>query len=195
MTDYSLIFGVVIIIVVILAAIVFLIYKRKQRNTPVNVESKDIARPLPGSPEPHAPAGTEKKQTSLQEEVSRKAGPVPPVIDHARVKDGELTGGKKDITESLLALVEKYSLDQVTLATEDGLVFAYSDPETAQNDAAFCGELYVNRKKPGAPGIFLFRLVHKNSGLIGIIRAKKPVPDKALPQIEADTKDILNFWI
>jgi hypothetical protein len=106
-----------------------------------------------------------------------------------------LINGRNDITQSLLALVEKYSLDQFTIATADGLVFASSGAETAQDDAAQFGEMFANNPLSETPGAVLSGLSHKGSDLILIVRTKLPVPDEIQKSIEKDTKDILNWWI
>ena len=96
---------------------------------------------------------------------------------------------------SLRALVEKYSLDQFTIATSDGLVFASSGGESAQTDAARYGELFVNDPLAETPGVALFGFTHKGSTLVGIIRTNLQIPGEISRMIEEDTKDILNWWI
>ena len=82
----------------------------------------------------------------------------------------ELVRDRADITASLLALAGKYFFDEFTLATHDGLVFASTGSENALNDAALYSSMHADNPGSSIPGIILFDLVHKNSGLIGIIR-------------------------
>jgi hypothetical protein len=110
-------------------------------------------------------------------------------------KEINLLNGSPDITQSLRALVEKYSFDQFTIATSDGLVFASSGAETVQNDAAQYGERFASDPYSETPGVVLFGLSHKGSDLVLIIRTNLPVPDEIRTAIEKDTKDILNWWI
>jgi hypothetical protein len=106
-----------------------------------------------------------------------------------------VTEGMADITTSLRTLTEKYSLDQFTIATADGLVFASSGGDNAQNDAARFGEMFVNDPLVETPGVTLFGLDHKGSDLVGIIRTDLQIPEEISLMIENDTKDILNRWI
>ena len=112
-----------------------------------------------------------------------------------RPKGVSVVEGMEDVTGSLRALVEKYSLDQFTLATADGLVFASSGGESAQTDAASYGELFVNDPLAETPGVVLFGFTHKGSDLVGIIRTNLQIPEEISHMIENDTKDILNKWI
>jgi hypothetical protein len=106
-----------------------------------------------------------------------------------------VTDGMPDITASLRTLTEKYSLDQFTIATSDGLVFASSGGESAQDDAAHFGEMFVNDPLAETPGVTLFGIDHKSSDLVGIIRTNLQIPEEIAMLIEKDTKDILNKWI
>jgi hypothetical protein len=129
--------------------------------------------------------------------VSRKSV-VQPVQRPAvlpRPKPVSVIEGSTDVTASLHALVEKYSLDQFTIATSDGLVFASSGGESAQTDAARYGELFVNDPLAETPGVALFGFTHKGSNLVGIIRTNLQIPEEISRMIEDDTKDILNWWI
>ena len=124
--------------------------------------------------------------------------PSPPLARIAELpepKDTGLIDCRKDLTESLVALADKYSLAGFTIATTDGLIFASSGEDTAQTDAATYSEIYKNDPLTETPGIELFGLRHKGSELVGIIRTRNPLPDKILQQITADTKVILNWWI
>lgn len=97
-----------------------------------------------------------------------------------------------DIQESLRALVKKYSLDSFTIATSDGLVFASSGGETAQEDAAAFSRHAEIRE---SVGVALFGITHSGSELTGIIRSKGIITGEIQKRIESDTKDILNRWI
>jgi len=112
-----------------------------------------------------------------------------------RPKEISLIDGRADITGSLHALAEKYSLDRFTIATSDGLVFASSGEEDAQADAARYGGIYHADPLAETPGAVLHGISHKGSDLVLIIKTPLPVPDEIRISIENDTKDILNWWI
>lgn len=110
-------------------------------------------------------------------------------------RDIDLTSSCRDMTESLTALTEKYSLTSFTIATQDGLVFGSSGGDTPQSDAAIFSEIFKNDPLNETPGVILFRLTHKGSELIGIIRTKPSLPKELLQQIAGDAKNILNVWV
>jgi hypothetical protein len=106
-----------------------------------------------------------------------------------------LLSDRSDITESLIALVVKYSLEGFTIATSDGLVFASSGAQSATEDAAQYGEMYTSGSFADTPGVVLSGISHEGSNLILIIRTSLPVPEENRRNIEKDTKDILNWWV
>lgn len=110
----------------------------------------------------------------------------------APVPEVDILENCQDFQQSLLALTDKYSLDSFTIATSDGLVFASSGGNTAQEDAAIYSRKY-DGKKP--TGIALFRLNHKGSELVGIVRSTDIITGVTQKCIESDIKKILNKWI
>ena len=110
------------------------------------------------------------------------------------LKEIEILYGRTDITQSLLALVEKYSLGIFTLATSDGLIFASSVGEDSQTDAATYSKM-VNHDPPlTTPPVIVFGLTHKGSTLVGVIRTQNPVSEDISKRIATDTQAILNWW-
>lgn len=140
-------------------------------------------------------------------EYRPKSKPVSPLLKkslpHPVTKPGTLplpktagvVDGMTDISGSLRALVEKYSLNQYTIATSDGLVFASGGGESAEKDAARYGGMSGSNLVAETPGITLLRFTHKGSNLIGIIRTNLQIPTEIRRMIEQDTQDILNWWI
>jgi hypothetical protein len=194
--DTTTVLVITIIAVIILLAIVFLVSRRKRESPPAGGPEDLSGRPI-GSLDykPGLQPVKETKTLPPSQAAGRPPDESPRVIGQIPVKEIELVEGRADITGSLLALAEKYSLDQFTIATKDGLVFASSGSKNAQNDAAVYSSMYSDDPGTIIPGVVLFELVHKNSGLVGIIRTDKPVPERILAKIAADTKDILNWWI
>jgi hypothetical protein len=123
------------------------------------------------------------------------APPTARTAEAPKPKEMDLTSACSNTTESLQALVEKYSLKSFTIATADGLIFGSSGDETDQADAAIFSAIFKNDPLAETPGVVLFGLAHKGSDLIGIARIPSPLPRGIIQQIAADTKIILNWWI
>ncbi len=100
-----------------------------------------------------------------------------------------------DISQSLGAVVAKYSLDRFTIATSDGLVFASSGGDDTGADAARYSEMFRNDPLSETPGVVMFGFSHKGSELVGIIRADRPVSEETRKKIEKDANDIIHRWI
>jgi hypothetical protein len=126
-----------------------------------------------------------------------------PVLQSRRVhktpalmrREIELLIGQKDITQSLKALVEKYSLITFTIATSDGLVFASSGGDDANMDAATYTTLATVDPLAKTATIIIPGLIHKGSDLVGIIRTHNPLEEEILMKITKDTQTILNWWV
>jgi len=103
--------------------------------------------------------------------------------------------GRANLSESLAALAEKYSLDEITLATADGLLLASSQKSPSADDVARYAGLFAENVQPRPPGIILFGLEHKGSFLVGIAKAGDLPVQVREPDLIRDTKDILNRWI
>ena len=103
--------------------------------------------------------------------------------------------GMTDISQSLVALAENYSLDEITLATSDGLLLASSHRTPAADDIARYCRIYTTNPLDRFPGIMLFGVEHKGSSLVGIAKTKGRVLQEPDQELICDTKDILNWWI
>jgi len=141
-----------------------------------NLDYQPRAKPVSPLRPPVAPAGT------------RYATLPPP-------KSMSVVAGRRDITDSMQALVIKYMLDGFTLATEDGLVFASGGDVDATGDAAKFGGAPGLGMAGDKDGVTLFTVTCMGSNLTGILRSNLPLPAGALGMIEADTQEILNRWI
>jgi hypothetical protein len=182
------ILGGVIVVVVVGIAILYLNKKRQAQATrekTLGQKAGRLAYQPDARPIPTVHSGA----------IPRPVQKTVPPSQQPRPKDISIINGRTDITESLLALVEKYSLEQFTIATSDGLVFASSGADTAQEDAARYGELFANDPLSETPGVTLFGIGHKGSNLVIIIRTPRQISEEILHMIENDTKDILNWWI
>jgi hypothetical protein len=183
-------YAVIAVVLIIAAAAAVLYWKKKRRNhgadktIPIPVLYKRATLSYLPKIRPVSP-------------VTRRA--IPPAVQKPgelpRQKEVDLVDGRADITESFHALAGKYSLDQFTIATADGLLFASSGEEAASTDAARYGDWHAGSPKAETPGVVLFGFSYKGSDLVGIIRTGLHVPTETLRMIEQDTKDILNRWI
>jgi hypothetical protein len=185
---------IIIIIVVILAAILAALFQtlrflRKKERAAVEPPADEIFRLVSRVKYPaHLPP---------ERKVSPPAAPVYEVpAPEIHLKETELIKDRGDITGSLRALAEKYSLSEITLATDDGLVLASSAQYDVQADAAKFSQIAKHQSPPDEPGVTLFEMYHKEAHIIGIIRAG----DFDLPQnwkkgIREDTKVILQWWL
>ena len=121
---------------------------------------------------------------------SRRANKTPALMGRAV----ELLSGREDITQSLIALVEKYSLSTFTIATSDGLVFASSGGDDANINAATYTTMTQDPLSKNTT-VIIPGLIHKGSDLVGIIRTQNPLEEEILMKITKDTQTILNWWV
>jgi len=138
----------------------------------------------------------------FQPEINRIRRMVPAVKSFRVHKTGapvhkeiDILDGRCDITQSLLALVEKYSLDTFTIATSDGLVVASSGGNDANTDAATFSVIEPRDPQSEPSAVIVPGLTHKGSSLIGIIRTQNQISEEILNQITKDTQVILDWWL
>lgn len=191
LSDPQVIIGILGGVIVVVVAGIAILYLNRKR------QAQSLREKTPGQK-----AGRLAYQPEARPIPTVHSGAIPRPVQKAappqqqpHLKDISILNGRTNITESLLALVEKYSLEQFTIATSDGLVFASSGADMAQEDAARYGELFANDPLSETPGVMLYGMSHKGSDLVIIIRTPGPVPEEIFHMIENDTKDILNWWI
>ena len=139
------------------------------------------------------------KYPAREAEKTRQSGEFSPAVSKSgpekSPKPVDLLQNRKDITSSLQALAEKYSLAEITLATDDGLVLASSAGHDVQGDAAHYSQIIKRQSAPDDPEISLFELRHRDAGVIGIIRMNTNLPQNWKKGIREDTKVILQWWL
>jgi hypothetical protein len=186
-SDPVIFYGVIAAVVVVLIAITVLFLKKTRYTGSL---------PAPASGKKNSRLAYQPEKRLIPPVVSKTIPrPVKKSPAVASVREISLIDGRSDLTDSLEALVEKYSLEAFTLATSDGLLFASSGAESAHEDAAHYSEIYANDPQSETPGIFLASVSHKGSDLVLIIRTSLPMTKEAQKRIESDTQDILNRWI
>ncbi len=99
-----------------------------------------------------------------------------------------------DIGENMKALKKKYGLDSITLASEDGLVIASSDPEGSRLAAEY-SQIIKKLQEPAGSRIHLLKMHYRGSPLIMVIQTEKPLPPVWFSSIEDDARKILNIWL
>lgn len=166
-----------------------LIIKKKRLTKQVTQRRHNTGR----FPDTHLNYQHEKKMIqrmlpALQSRSGQKAAIPSP-------EENNILNNRNDITQSLLLLIKKYSLDICTIATSDGLVVATTCGKHAQNDAATYGKIKLPDQIPNNPGIIVFNISLKGSKLVGIIRTKNPVSEDISKKIAADTRAILSKLI
>ena len=114
--------------------------------------------------------------------------PLPSPEQDKKPKPIDLINNRKNIIASMQALVEKYSLSEITIATDDGLVFASSANHDVQGDAAKFSQIARRQEAPDETDVTLFELNHKDSHLIGIIRTENELHQDWKKDIREDTK-------
>ena len=93
-------------------------------------------------------------------------------VSAPRPKEIDCLKGSADLRASLAALAEKYSLDEITLATSDGLLLASSQKTPSADAVARYAGMYAENVQPRPPGVMLFGFEHKGSFLVGIVKDK-----------------------
>ncbi len=109
-------------------------------------------------------------------------------------KEIDILNERTDITQSFLALAEKYSLGTFTIATSDGLIFASSGGRITKPGAATYSKMVNHDPSLTTPLFILSGLTHKGVTLAGVIRTQNPVSEDISKRIATDTQAILNWW-
>ncbi|MDD1699941.1 MAG: hypothetical protein LUQ04_04000 [Methanoregula sp.] len=188
-SEYSIVLiviGIIFIVVIVVAAHTI----KKNREKKQNLQKKSKTSNFSYQPRKYH---SEKKliQRMLPALQSRTVPITPTPVS----EENSILQKKTDITQNLLQLTRKYSLDICTIATSDGLVVATSGGEQALTDAAAYGKMRTPIQTPIISGVMIIELNLKGSALVGIIRTKNPVSEDISKKIAADTQAILNFWI
>ena len=176
---------------ILVTAYYILKFRRKQGQTKVenfrSLQKSQIISPLKQGGQQVVPkaedSGADRGISALRPESDKPHAAITPVRDHAT------------LTANLQALAEKYSLSEITLATEDGLVIASSAERDVQADAARYSQMLKQKSAPDEPGVMLFELDLYGSHLVGITRTRNELRQNLKPGIDEDTKGILQLWL
>ncbi len=177
-----LLFGVVIAVVICVVVVVVRKIRSRAKSDSRNINMSSSRTPLHVRKIPASSSDSSSDQDTVFASPSRQ-------------KEVDSLGGKVNISESLTTLAEKYSLDEITLSTSDGLLLASSRKTPSADAIARYSEMYAGNLRPWPPGIILFGLEHKGSLLVGIAKTKDLLVQDADQDLIRETKDILNRWI
>ncbi len=180
-----------VIIGIALVAVIAIVLLRKKSKKRISVRRD--TEPFPRFRHPLDYQPKSKTVSAIQSPV--KSSTFTGTTDMPKLKNINLTSTRRDLTESLAALAQKYSLDSFTIATADGLLFGSSGGDTSLADAATYSGIFKSDPSSKIPGVSLFGMTHKGSNLVGIARAKIPLKNEVIQQIAADTQVVLNWWI
>jgi hypothetical protein len=181
--------GVIIVIAVV--AVIAIVLLRRQSKKRISTGRDTERSPHFRHPLDYQPKS--KTVSTIQPPI--KSAAFAGTTEVPEIKNIDLTSTRRDLAESLAALAQKYSLDNFTIATADGLLFGSSGGDTALADAATYSGMFKSDPSSKTPGVSLFGMTHKGSDLIGIVRAKIPLKNEVIQQIAADTQVVLNWWI
>ncbi|HPS23740.1 MAG TPA: hypothetical protein PLM60_10105 [Methanoregulaceae archaeon] len=170
--------------IVLICAIAAALFTRKSRTT-AQKKMQSI------TPEPfHVPLRVQKIPVKI-----REATPVPIAEPVSSSKDIDCLHGMTSLSESLVALAQKHALEEVTLATADGLLLASSgSAPNAENIARYCG-VHKDSAWAQPDGIRMFDIEHRGSIIILMIKTSLPLMRESERALVQETKAILNWWI
>lgn len=176
----------------VIAGLIILVFylvrkNRKAKDSGIGESQDEVFRMVSRIKYPAKDDTGSLKEDTRHSRKNPEDDPLPPKTELAR--------DHKDITASLRTLAKKYSLTEIILATDDGLVFATSADRDVQIDAVKYSQIAKNQAVPDEPGVSLFEVEHRDSRLVGIIRAKRDLPGSWKHQIRDDTKVILQWWL
>ncbi|MBP1929398.1 hypothetical protein J2741_001945 [Methanolinea mesophila] len=129
------------------------------------------------------------RERSVKEKSAPAAAAIP--VPEEMPPDIDVLAGGGGMGRALQALVRKYSLGSITLATTDGLVVATSGGSDAETDAAHYSSALVRGVAPVEKEVTLFSVNYRGSPLVGIIRAQREISRSWMAGIKKDVVRIL----
>ena len=100
-----------------------------------------------------------------------------------------------DISEEILAVRKKYSLDSLTVASYDGLVVISSGNPSAESDAAYFTQRIKTGEKIGKDDVCVNTVEFMGSPLLIITRSRNGLPDDQADSIKNDIRRVLRDWL
>jgi hypothetical protein len=131
---------------------------------------------------------------------------VPPPVRKTETETVAPIHNEQDLTQAPVALTGqpppgslneikmRYSLDELTLATEDGLLIESTEPDH-EGHAARYSMRYSETGEGWEDGAFIFSLIHKGSTVIGMAGSAEPLADSTRASVIKDVRAILSKMI
>jgi hypothetical protein len=99
----------------------------------------------------------------------------------------------RDISENLHRILDKYNLQRLTIAADDGLVVASSDAG-AEDEAAALSHIYRSWGGSDTYTLTIFGIPHKEATLVGIVKRSGVLSENDLKGIETDTGLVISWY-
>ena len=131
------------------------------------------------------------RERAVKEKTTSATPAAPLAAAEKPVEKIDVLAGKGGMGMALSALVRKYLLGSITLATTDGLVVATSGGSDAESDAAHYSSAFVRGVAPSEKEVTLFSVNYRGSPVIGVIRSSKSISGSWMDGIEKDVVRIL----
>jgi len=131
------------------------------------------------------------RERAVKEKTTFATPAAPLAAAEKPVEKIDVLAGKGGMGMALSALVRKYLLGSITLATTDGLVVATSGGSDAESDAAHYSSAFVRGVAPSEKEVTLFSVNYRGSPVIGVIRSSKSISSSWMDGIEKDVVRIL----
>jgi hypothetical protein len=182
--------GVVAVGIIIAGIVAWLVVKRYHARKTQIIQTITIAEEMNQRLDQYQAKIIPQGDEPAYSHIPVRKTPVMPEPEHI-----DCLNGKTTIAESLKALAKKYNVEQITLATKDGLLLASSRDAGAAADAATFSQVFSTSPQTKIPGVMVFGIDHKGSTIIGSVRNKTVMGSEMEKKLKDDTKDILNWWI
>ena len=98
-----------------------------------------------------------------------------------------------DISENIHVILDKYNLQRLTVASDDGLVVASSDAG-AEHEAAALSHIFRSWGGSDIYTLTIFGLPHRNATLVGIVKRAGVLSEADLKGIETETGLVISWY-
>jgi hypothetical protein len=164
------------------------IYKEYSRKVPAQAYEK-----------PHEKAEEKPVVPVAKPEAKVEPKPEPKVEPRPAEKIPEIDVLKATLADSMKSITEKYNLESITLATQDGLVIASTSGSADQDAAVYSGlfhELFKVKQEPyyfiESKDVNLYYVDSSSVKVVGVARRRGALSSEEQKIIRDDTKKIVD---